>query len=627
MTILIPSSAWAFEAFQPDSAPLDADFIEYQTDLDSNQIMTHSINDYNTGYMPPPLTQHDEGERLTLQASTNLPSYYDLRSTGRLSPIRHQGSSQNCWAFSALASLESYLKETVDFSENNMILNHGFDYRVNDGGNRDIALAYLSRWDGPIYESDDPYGSSKKTSLSPQYHVQSTEFLPKSETAIKEALMNGGALETTIYSKAIDDPTYYNETNAALYYTGSAPIDHSVTIVGWDDNYSRHNFNTLPTNNGAWIIRNSWGSDWGENGYFYLSYSDSYAGHKVTAFHSAEAVNNYQRIYQYDPLGNTSARGYKSSSAWGANIFTASTNENLTAISTYAASPNTSLEIEIYTNPDANAPNSGQLQSSQSESFAHAGYYTIDLDLPISLKANEKFAVVIEYHTPTSIFPVPVESPVANYSSRASANAGESFVDDDGSGGWYDLGDKQNSNICIKAYTADTVIENHETQSKQPSADCYYRTHIQDIGWQDLKKNGDFSGSSGKSLRLEGIEINVDSPNYDLGLQYSTHVENIGWQNWQTDGSLSGTSGQGLRLEAIMVELTGEDAKHFDVYYRTHVQNVGWLNWASNGSPSGTAGYGYRLEGIEIIILPKGVAITDSTAKTSSNKNSYLKCH
>lgn len=86
--------------------------------------------------------------------------------------------------------------------------------------------------------------------------------------------------------------------------------DHDVAIVGWDDNYSRDNFNKKPAGDGAWIIRNSWGADWGDGGYFYMSYYDSYAGSNVTAFHNTQATDNYSRIYQYDPLGNISAMGY-----------------------------------------------------------------------------------------------------------------------------------------------------------------------------------------------------------------------------------------------------------------------------------------------------------------------------
>lgn len=135
---------------------------------------------------------------------------------------------------------------------------------------------------------------------------------------------------------------------------------------------------------------------------------------------------------------------------------------------------------------------------------------------------------------------------------------------------------------------------------------CSYRTHVQNEGWQTLKYNGDMSGTSGKSYRLEGIEVNLKNQGYDLGVAYSTHVENIGWQEIRSNGVMSGTSGKGLRLEAIKINLTGADANKFDIYYQVHAQNFGWLDWAKNGAESGTAGYGYRLEGIRIQVVPKG---------------------
>ena len=132
-----------------------------------------------------------------------------------------------------------------------------------------------------------------------------------------------------------------------------------------------------------------------------------------------------------------------------------------------------------------------------------------------------------------------------------------------------------------------------------------YQTHVQNIGWQGYVQDGAMSGTSGQSLRLEGIHINLSNQDYAGSIQYKTHVQNIGWQNWVSDGALSGTSGQSLRLEAIQIQLTGEMANHFDVYYRVHSQNIGWMGWAKNGEEAGTAGFAYRLEGIEIQLVQK----------------------
>jgi uncharacterized protein YjdB len=145
-----------------------------------------------------------------------------------------------------------------------------------------------------------------------------------------------------------------------------------------------------------------------------------------------------------------------------------------------------------------------------------------------------------------------------------------------------------------------------------------YQTHVQDVGWQDLKYNGSMSGTSGRSLRLEGIKIQLN--NYEnLGVSYQTHIQNIGWEantnrGWKSDGAMSGTQGLSYRLEAIQIKLTGSNAENYDIYYQVHAQNVGWMGWAKNGESAGTAGYGYRLEGISIKILPKGSSAPGSTA-------------
>lgn len=141
-----------------------------------------------------------------------------------------------------------------------------------------------------------------------------------------------------------------------------------------------------------------------------------------------------------------------------------------------------------------------------------------------------------------------------------------------------------------------------------------YRTHVQNVGWQGYVSDGATSGTSGRSLRLEGINIQLGSLGYGGSIRYRTHVQNIGWQGWRSDGSMAGTSGQSLRLEAIQIQLTGDMAQRYDVYYRVHCQNIGWMGWAKNGSSAGTAGYAYRLEAIQIRLVPKGGAAPGPTS-------------
>lgn len=680
--MVIPPGVWANDTSLPLTAPVNPAFLEYQSALEAGNITTATATGHGLGHIPEPLAPIVTTVTADIDTAS-FPASYDLRNTGRLTAIRDQGELGNCWAFASLGSLESYLKPTAaaDLSENNLRWNNGFDYGLDQGGNATMAIAYLARWSGPVSESSDPYGSSQKTGLAPTYHVQQVEYLPESADAIKAALMDTGAVYTSIYAGAFDSASYYNQNTSALYYTGYATIDHDVVIVGWDDNYDRNNFAMTAPGNGAWIVRNSWGTDWGEAGYFYLSYYDSYAGVNPTAFNNAEATSNYSRSYQYDPLGKTSARGYDTGdrTSWGANIFTAAASENLTAISTYALSPNTTAEIRIYTDVSPGAPTSGQLRATQTASFANQGYYTVDLNTPVNLTAYQNFAVVIKYRTPQTDYAIPMEAPQYGYSSGASANSGESFISADGSSGWYDTGYNDDSNVCIKAFTGGqsvvtltginitspankltyqigealdlsglvvtgsysdgstrtetvttanvsgfdattagtrtlTISIGGQTTSYTitvlsaggSGVDVYYRTHIQNIGWQYDCKNGEVSGTSGYGYRLEAIQMQLVQSGYDLGIAYHTHIQNIGWAPWRYNGEVSGTSGMGLRLEAIEIQLVGADADQFDVYYRVHCQNFGWMGWGKNGEMAGTSGYGYRLEAIQIEVVPKG---------------------
>lgn len=167
-----------------------------------------------------------------------------------------------------------------------------------------------------------------------------------------------------------------------------------------------------------------------------------------------------------------------------------------------------------------------------------------------------------------------------------------------------------------------------QTASNTPTKNgVTYRTHVQNVGWQSYVRNGVMSGTSGKSLRLEGINIKLENCDYSGGITYQTHVQNIGWQNYVKDGAMSGTQGKSLRLEAIRIKLTGDIAKYYDIYYRVHCQNLGWMDWAKNGEDAGTSGYSYRLEGIEIRLVKKGELAPGKTQKPFAQKYVRYQTH
>ena len=143
------------------------------------------------------------------------------------------------------------------------------------------------------------------------------------------------------------------------------------------------------------------------------------------------------------------------------------------------------------------------------------------------------------------------------------------------------------------------------TNKKPANPTICYRTHVQNDGWQDYVTGGVTSGTTGRNLRLEAIEIQVDGDGLSGNVEYRTHVQNDGWQDYVANGAMAGTKGRSLRLEAIQIRLTGELAQKYHVEYRTHVQNEGWQNWVRDDAMSGTTGKNLRLEAIEIRLVKR----------------------
>jgi uncharacterized protein YjdB len=188
------------------------------------------------------------------------------------------------------------------------------------------------------------------------------------------------------------------------------------------------------------------------------------------------------------------------------------------------------------------------------------------------------------------------------------------------------LTDITNKKQIFLVYDGLKEIEKKYT-STQDKTKVAYTTHVQNIGWQDYVKDGAMAGTSGKSLRLEGIRIKLDNQGYEGNILYKTHVQNEGWESsYKKDDEISGTQGKSYRLEAIKIKLTGSIKDYYDVYYRVHAENFGWLGWARNDEEAGTAGYSYRLEGIEIKLVPKGTSFPEYGKKEAyKDKNAASK--
>jgi len=443
-------------------APLNPDFVAYLNTAGKGQVENLTSSWHSLGHLPSPV-DYSYMKGINLHASKGVealtyPVSFDLRTTNKLTPVKDQANCGSCWTFGAFGSMESNLKpgETWDFSENNLKNTHGFTWGPCEGGNRDIAIAYLARWSGAIAESDDPYSDVNTISpsgLIPRKHLQDVYFIPDranfmDNNNLKYAIMNYGAVQI---SMCYDDASY-NDTYKSHYYKGSASLNHDICIVGWDDNFSSTKFNTVAPGNGAYIVRNSWGPTWGDGGYFYLSYYDTQAPLEASVYRVSECPTNYSKVYQYDPYGCVGYFGYSNSIIWGANIFTAESTEYIKAVSSYAASPFTVCTVRIYTGV-LSIPTTGTMVYQQYGTITNAGYFTMDLNTLVKVTANQNFAIVISYNAPSTGYPCPFEYAYKGYSDAALANAGESFYGPDGSS-WTDLTKyKRTANCCIKAFT------------------------------------------------------------------------------------------------------------------------------------------------------------------------------
>ena len=483
--LLFTGTAAATDGGHIKLAPPSEAFLKYQAEKHV-AAKGEGTSAFKRGYIPSPIDLSHLGtpgmKPVTKGISTGLPAKLDPRDTGLLSAAKNQAYN-NCWAYAAIGALETSYKKrtgkTLDLSEKHLTWYAyksapGLTYDEEDGplengGFDNGAIATLARWIGAVLETDLPEKGTPKgpyTNYENRLHLEDAFILGLQfdnpgkfdRKQLKEIVYEYGAASIGVNAD-FDESLNFNEYTSAAYTDSKEWPNHAVLLVGWDDNFPRENFNARlrPSKDGAWLIRNSWGTDWGEDGYYWVSYEDG--GFSEGVVYLAGESTNYDERYEHDELGWCYSAGLGSETAWMANIFSATdATQMMEAVSFYTTANNTEYEIYVYTSlEDPNDPTSGTLALTQRGSEPYAGYHTIELSNRVEVAARSPFSIAVKMRTPGYDYPLAVELTIENYSENAVVNAGESFSSIDGQT-WIALAavDKEGSeaaNACIKAFT------------------------------------------------------------------------------------------------------------------------------------------------------------------------------
>lgn len=449
--------------------------------------------------------------------ATQLPASYDARKENAVTDIKNQGITGSCWAFGAIKALESSSirkgissLEDTDLSENHLAwysyngipdTNHslygdtakiiGRDSIYDQGGNFLNAVATLANWWGAAKEEDAPFTAGSEQEVSAMenrmaaageslrtknaVHLTDAQVYDDASLAVKkQAIIDNGSMSVSLYFD--EDDVYAKNGEYSVYQRrhGSDSANHTVTIVGWDDNFSSFR-NTPSRGKGAWLIANNYGPDWAKDGYYWVSYYDASLCEFVTF--EADRTDNYDTNFGYDGAGYGSGLSVDKEDFHFSNVFTntSSSPQKISAAAFYTLSDGQKYEVSVFRNLKSKNPVDGDyVTNCTTQGTAdYSGYHTIPLKEGIIVAPGESFSVVTTFFHQNNTVYVPLEGPNSSGLSFGS-RLGQSFYYDSQKRSWVDttsysepgMGSMNLNNVCLKAFGKTVSQKEYETQEE-----------------------------------------------------------------------------------------------------------------------------------------------------------------